>query len=175
MHLIKRARREFPRFKKKGRKDSFRYPQGIKVRDDEIFLPKIGWVKYFKSRDIEGTIKNATVSKKGEHWFVSVQTEINVEKSYHPSRSSVGIDLGIKKFATLSNGHIYQAKNSFKQKMERLAKLQQRLAKKKRGSNNFQEVKKKDRTTPYQNYQYSNRLFAQSKRRHQQKPRVGGA
>lgn len=139
----KKSAKKFPQFKKKGRHDSFRFPQGIKVRDNEIFLPKIGWVRFFKSREIVGTLKNVTVSRKGEHWFVSVQTEQEVQKPHHPSRSAVGIDLGIKKFATLSTGRAYAARNSFKQKMARLARLQQRLAKKKRGSNNFKKLKKR--------------------------------
>jgi putative transposase len=49
----KKSAKRFPQFKKKGRHDSFRFPQGIKVRDNEIFLPKIGWLKFFKSREIE--------------------------------------------------------------------------------------------------------------------------
>lgn len=139
----KKSAKRFPQFKKKGQHDSFRYPQGIKVRNNEIFLPKVGWVKFFKSREIEGAIKNATVTKKGEHWYVSVQTEQEVTKFYHPSPSAVGIDLGVKKFATLSTGRVYESKNSFKQKMARLAKLQQRLSKKKRGSNNSKKLKKR--------------------------------
>ena len=139
----KKSAKRFPQFKKKGQHDSFRYPQGIKVKDNEIFLPKVGWVKFFKSREIEGAIKNGTISKKGEHWYVSVQTEEEVQKTYHPSRSAVGIDLGVKKFATLSTGRVYEAKNSFKQKMVRLAKLQQRFSKQQRGLNNSKKLKKK--------------------------------
>lgn len=139
----KKSAKRFPQFKRKGQHDSFRYPQGIKVKDNEIFLPKVGWVKFFNSRAIEGNIKNATVSKNGEHWYVSVQTEQEVEKCYHPSRSAVGIDLGVSKFATLSTGRVYESKNSFKQKMLRLAKLQQRLSNKQRGSNNSKKLKKR--------------------------------
>ena len=139
----KKSPKKFPQFKKKGQHDSFRYPQGIKIKDNKIFLPKIGWVSFFKSREIEGTIKNATVSKKGDHWFVSVQTEMLVPKPVHPAKSSIGVDLGVKKFATLSDGKIYQSKNSFKSQQARLAMLQQRLAKKKKGSNNFKSLKKR--------------------------------
>jgi len=139
----KKSQKRFPQFKKKGRHDSFRYPQGIKVSGNRIFLPKVGYVLFFKSCEIVGTIKNATVSRKGEHWFISVQTEIEVEKPIHPSKSAIGVDLGVKKFATLSNGRVYDAKNSFKQKQSRLAQLQQRLAKKKKGSENFKSLKKR--------------------------------
>ena len=56
----------YPRFKCKGVRDSFRYPQGVRVNDDRVFLPKIGWVKFKKSREIEGVIKQTTVSKEGD-------------------------------------------------------------------------------------------------------------
>jgi putative transposase len=139
----KKSPKKFPQFKKKGQNDSFRYPQGIKVSENRVFLPKIGWVGFFKSRDIIGIIKNATISKKGEHWFVSIQTEIEAEKPVHRAKSAIGVDLGVKKFSTLSDGRVYEAKNSFKKRQARLAKLQQRLSKKKKGSSNFKELKKR--------------------------------
>ena len=67
--------KDYQDLKKKGLNDSFRYPQGVKVKDKMIFLPKIGYVGFFKSRDIVGTIKNTTITKKGSHWYVSIQTE----------------------------------------------------------------------------------------------------
>ena len=57
----KKSPKKFPQFKKRGQGDSFRYPQGIKVGGNRVFLPKIGWVSFFKSREIIGQIKNATV------------------------------------------------------------------------------------------------------------------
>ncbi|WP_150125092.1 transposase [Aquaspirillum sp. LM1] len=57
-------RAAFPRFKKKGKGDSFRYPQGCKLdqANDRIFLPKLGWLRYRNSREVLGAIKNVTVS-----------------------------------------------------------------------------------------------------------------
>lgn len=53
------------RFKTKhGKRHSFSYPQGVKVDGERVWLPKIGWVRFRKSRDIEGTIKRATISRK---------------------------------------------------------------------------------------------------------------
>src|SRR5271156_2822750 len=115
----KKSPKKFPQFKKKGQRDSFRYPQGIKVIGNRVFLPKIGLVPFFKSQEIIGTVKNATVSKNGEHWFIAIQTEIDGIKPVHPSRSIVGVDLGVKKFATLSDGRVYESKNSFKKRQER--------------------------------------------------------
>jgi putative transposase len=96
-----------------------------------------------KSRDIIGTIKNTTVSKRGEHWFVSIQTEIETKKPVHPSTTAIGVDLGVKKIASLSDGRVYESKNSFKKRQARLAKLQQRLSRKKKGSLNFKKLKKR--------------------------------
>ena len=66
----------FPRFKKKGVHESIYFPQGFKVEDSKVFLPKIGWIKFFKSRDIQGTIKNVTITSGGiDNWFASFCTE----------------------------------------------------------------------------------------------------
>lgn len=92
----------FPKFKKKGKQDSFRYPQGVKIIDDKIYLPKIGWVKFRKSREIEGTVKNVTVSRKFDKWYISVQVEEDVAEPKHPGTSIVGVDLGVAKFVTVS-------------------------------------------------------------------------
>ena len=137
----KTSSKRFPQFKKKGKHDSFRYPQGIKLDGNQVFLPKIGWVRFFKSREVVGTIKNATVSRRGTHWFVSIQTEQDIETSKYPSKSIVGIDVGIKKFAVLSNGAVFEPLNSFKQRAKRLASEQKALARKQRGSNNFKKQK----------------------------------
>lgn len=137
--------KRIPVFKKKGQHDSFRYPQGFKVDQDKskVFLPKIGWVSYRNSRKVVGDAKNITVSRKGAHWYISIQTEYQAELLAHKSTSIVGIDMGIKQFATLSDGTVYAPLNSFKAKAERLAKLQRQLKNKKKFSNNWKKVKSK--------------------------------
>ncbi len=70
----------FPRFKCKGVRDSFRYPQGIKLNEDNVYLPKIGWVKFRKSRDIEGEIKQTTILREEDHWYVAFSTKREVEE-----------------------------------------------------------------------------------------------
>lgn len=140
----KKIPKKFPVFKKKGHHDSFRYPQGVKLDGDRIFLPKIGFVKFFKSREIVGTIKNATVSHSRRHWFVSIQTEQKVEKKVHPSKSIVGIDVGIKRFATLSDGTVHKPlKHRFKKLAKKLAFAQKTLSRRTKGSKNFRKQKAK--------------------------------
>ena len=137
-------RANFPKYKKKYRHDSIRFPQGVELDEvkQQIRLPKIGWMRYRKSRDIIGTIKNVTVSRRGEKWDVSIQTEYEVVSSA-PNPSEIGIDMGVKRFATLSNGDFVEPLNAFKQEQEKLAKLQRKLARQKKGSRNSRKTKRK--------------------------------
>ena len=140
----KKNPKKFPRFKKKGRgTDSFRYPQGFKLDRDRIFLPKVGWVRFTKSREIEGTPKNVTVSRRGDHWYVSIQTEREIDEPVHHSSSSIGIDLGITRFATFSDGSFLEPLNSFKKLEKKLAKEQRRLARKTKISANWKKQKRR--------------------------------
>ena len=136
-------RADFPRFKKKGQSDSFRYPQGCKLdqANNRIFLPKLGWVRYRNSREALGTVKNVTVSSKQGKWFVSIQTEREVETPVHPSTSIVGIDMGIVRFATLSDGSYFAPLNSFKHQEQALVKAQRAMSRKQKFSNNWKKAK----------------------------------
>src|SRR5690625_4234768 len=93
-----------PRFRKRGERDGFRFPQGFKLVGKRVFLPKSGWIGYFRSRDIEGTPKNISVTREPTGWFISVQTERKVEQQRHSSDSAVGVNAGVASFATLSDG-----------------------------------------------------------------------
>ena len=135
------GRANFPRFKAKGRKDSCRFPQGVKSdqNNNRIYLPKIGWVQYRNSRTIIGTIKNVTVTAKCGKWYVSIQTEYEQEEPIHTG-SDIGIDMGIVRFATLSNGQYFNSVNAFKTLKGKLAKLHRQLKRKTKGSNNWKKL-----------------------------------
>lgn len=136
-------RADFPRFKKKGMHDAFRYPQGFKLDEESgrIYLPKIGWVRYRKSRKVEGTPKQVTVSLSAGKWFVSIQTERDVPEPVHPSQSAVGIDMGVARFATLSDGSAIKPLNSFRKYEKKLAALQRKMAKRVKFSANWNKLK----------------------------------
>ena len=138
-------RADFPKFKKRGKSDSFRYPQGFKVEqgNSRLFLPKLGWVRYRNSRAMQGVAKNITISQSGGKWYASIQTEREVETPLHPSTSAVGIDVGVAKFATLSTGEIFEPKNSFRNKAQRLARYQRAMSRKTKFSKNWQKAKRK--------------------------------
>lgn len=135
-------RADFPRFKKKGVSDSFRYPQGVKLDqgNSRVFLPKLGWLRYRNSRGVLGEVKNATVSQSCGKWFVSIQTEREVDQPL-PQGEAVGIDMGIARFATLSDGSHLDPLNSFKKHQQRLARYQRAMSRKVKFSNNWKKAK----------------------------------
>ena len=138
----------FPNFKKKNIHNSFRYPQGFKIEGNRIFLPKIGWVGFFKSRDIRGIPKNVTIKKENSHWYVSIQTEEEIPDAVHPHIDSiVGIDVGIVHFASISDGTLNEQFIDFpsplKMYSKRLAREQRKLSRKKKFSKNW--IKQKNR------------------------------
>ena len=138
-----KKRAEFPAFKKKGQRESFRIPQGFEVDDTNgrVKLPKIGWMRYRKSRSIAGKVKNVTVSESCGKWFVSIQTEREVENPRHISTSAVGMDWGVVRFFTLSDGQYEDSCAPLKQFLPKLARLQRRLARKKKFSQNWKKAK----------------------------------
>ena len=135
---------DFPKFKKKGLKESFRFPQGCKLeqQNNRLYLPKIGWVRYRNSRDVVGEIKNVTVSQKCGRFFVSIQTEFEYKIPTHKG-GEIGIDMGIIRFATLSSGEFFEPLNAFKTYKGKLAKLQRQLKNKVKFSRNWQKLKAK--------------------------------
>ena len=137
-------RADFPRFKRRGLRDSFRFPQGVKLdqNNNRIFLPKIGWLRYRNSRDVPGEISNVTISRTVNKWYVSIQTEREVDEPCHPATGTVGVDVGIAQFATLSNGVVFPAINSFKRHQKRLAAYQRRMSRRVKFSNNWKKTQK---------------------------------
>jgi IS605 OrfB family transposase len=135
--------KRIPVFKNRGSGDGIRFPQGFKVENRRIFLPKVGWVGFYKSCKIEGKVKTITVSKRAGSWYASIQVEQVVEIHKHPSNTEIGIDAGIKCFAAFSDGTMFQGIHSFRRHEHALARGQRKLSRKRKGSNNRKKQKKK--------------------------------
>ena len=135
-------RSDFPKFKCKGLKESFRFPQSSKLEqhNNRIYLPKIGWIRYRNSRNVLGAVKNVTVSQKCSKWFVSIQTEYEIETPT-PNGGEISIDMGVVRLATLSNGEYFEPINAFKTYKGKLAKLQRQFKHKTKFSKNWQKLK----------------------------------
>jgi putative transposase len=140
----------FPRFKCKGVRDSFRYPQGVKDDGNHVYLPKIGWVKFRKSREIEGEIKQTTIRREADHWYVSFSTEREILDPVPAPISeemAVGIDMGLKTFATMATGPSHRPTyvpnpRYFTHFLPRLRVLSRRLSKKVKTSKNWLKAKR---------------------------------
>ena len=132
------GRAKFPRFKKKGNRQSMRLPQGCKLLEDTIQLPKVGEVYCKISKRLEGELKSVTVSKTPSgRYYVSCLFDDGKDL---PEKSSegkaVGIDCGLTHLAITSDGAKHGNPKYYRQYEEKLAKQQKRLSKKIKGSNN---------------------------------------
>jgi len=136
--------KQFPVFKKKGEHDSFRYPQHVKLEQErsKLSLPKLGWVRYVKSQEVTGKLKNVTISQEAGRWYVSIQTEQEVQAPTHPSSSITAGDLGVAHFVTLSDGTHFDAPD-YKPLEQKIKRAQQELSKKRKGSKNYQKQRVK--------------------------------
>lgn len=141
-------RADFPRFKKKGSGDSFRYPDPKQIKldqgNDRLFLPKLGWLRYRNSRDVLGELRNVTISQSGGKWFASIQTQRReVDQPLPTATTAIGIDVGIARFATMSDGSFINPLSSFKKHQARLARYQRRMSRKVKFSSNWTKAKAK--------------------------------
>jgi putative transposase len=135
---------QFPSFKKRGRSDSFRYSglgeTSLDQANNRILLPQLGWLHYRSSRSVLGRVRNVTVTSSGTEWFVSILTERQVERPIAQG-PGVGIDMGVIRFATLSDGTFYAPLNSFRRHENALAAAQRSLSRKTKYSNNWRKEK----------------------------------
>lgn len=138
------GRAAFPRFKRKEMGDGFLYPDKKQISVDSengrIKVPKLGWIRYRNSRDVVGEVRSATVLLRASKWYVSILTAREVEVPV-PHGPAIGIDVGIARFATMSDGTYIVPLNSFKKHEQRLAKYQRRMARKVKGSSNWKKAK----------------------------------
>ena len=148
----------FPNFKKKGKSDAKMYfvknnPNDCKCERHRLNIPTLGWVRIKEKGYIPTTkdgwkIKSGTVSIKAGRYYVSVLVEVPDIKIANNSNDGIGIDLGLKDLAIVSNGQTYKNIN----KSARLRKLEKQLRREQRGlSRKYENVKEGEST--YRNIQ----------------------
>ena len=146
-----REHKGFPRFKsKKDGKQSFSIPQNTRVdfENGRIFIPKFkGGIKTKFHRTFEGIVKSSTISRTATgKYFVSILVEVNepdVPMKPICENKTVGIDLGIKTFAVLSDGTEIPNPKHLKQSLDKVKKLQRSLSHKNKGSKNRDKARRK--------------------------------
>jgi len=146
---VKQGEKEvgFPKFKsKKNPKKSYRTQNvnnNISIKENKIKIPKLGLIKYINSRNFEGEIKSATISKTStDKYFISVLVEEQIQELPY-NNNIIGFDLGIKDFLITSNNDIINNPKILSLYEKQLTKLQRQLAKKKIGSNRYKKHSKK--------------------------------
>ena len=149
----------FPNFKKKGKSDVKMYfvknnPKDCRCERHRINIPSLGWVRmkekgYFPTTKDGYVIKSGHVSIKADRYYVSVLIEIPNNKIANHSKEGIGIDLGLKDFAIVSNGKTYKNIN----KSAKLKKLEKQLIREQRSLSRKYENLKKGESTQRANIQ----------------------
>lgn len=141
----------YPRFKKKGLHDSFRADNGPQNSESHavecvgrtIKLPRCGVVRMREELRFSGRTLAATVSRMADGWYVAVLVDTTDCLSGPLDRGVVGVDLGIKEFATLSTGEVVPALKPHRAAHQRLVRLSRSLSRKQKGSSNRAKAKTK--------------------------------
>jgi len=136
----------FPKFKsRKNGIGSFKLTGAIHVDNDRIKLPRIGWLRlkehgYIPTDGIH--ILSATVSESAGRWFVSVQCQQEIEVT-QATGEPVGVDLGIKELAVVSDGRRFENPKALRKAQTKLKRLQRELSRRKKGGKNREKTRKK--------------------------------
>jgi putative transposase len=119
----------YPRFKSASRFDSFTYPQsGFRFEGDKLHLSKIGSCRLRLSRPIEGTIKTCTIKREADGWYAVFAVEENQSRFFPKTGETVGIDVGIENFATLSAGEVVENPEFLRESERELKTAQRRVS-----------------------------------------------
>ncbi len=134
----------FPRFQGRNRYTSFTYPQGgyALTHESRVCLSKIGEISVKLHREMEGTIKTATIKYEAGQWYLVFSCEVETPSPLPSVESEVGIDLGITHFAALSDGTFIESPRNSRKAQKKLEQLQQALSRKKRGSHRRDKARK---------------------------------
>lgn len=142
-----REKKGYPRFKsRKNPVQSYTSKNNkgtIAIKENRIRLPKLGWVKFAKSREIQGRIISATIRKSPSgKYFVSILVETETEPLPTCDRK-VGIDLGVKDFAVLSTGEAITNPKYLRKYEQKLVRWQRILSRRKKGGSNWHKARLK--------------------------------
>jgi putative transposase len=134
----------FPKFKsKKNRRQSFRLNNDkIQVDGHNFYIPKLGWVNLAEAVRFEGKIMGAVVSRAGGRWYVSIAVEMEKPQPKEFAQPVVGVDVGIKTLAVLSDGTRYENQVLLRSELKHLKRLSRRLSRRQMGSRRWSQAKR---------------------------------
>lgn len=126
----------FPRFKRKGIRDSFRLTGAIKIKEKTVQLPRIGEVRLKEKTNIKGRVLSATVSREADRWFVSIHVEEERESPVCVQGEVTAIDVGLSCFGVFPCGKKLHAPKPLEKRLKRLKRASKKHSRKLKGSNN---------------------------------------
>jgi len=135
----------YPTFRRKGSNDRFSLSNDqFEIDSARIWIPKLGWVRMHEKLRFTGHIMAATVTRKADHWYVSITVDCS-DPPLPPAENqgAVGVDLGIRRLATLSNGEIVTGPKALRQQLRRMQRLSRSFSRKLVGSRNHAKAKLK--------------------------------
>lgn len=135
---------KYPKFKKKGIKDSFvavENKEQFNQKDFKIHIPRIGKIKCSENLRFEGKVNNVTVKRIADMWFAVINIEVPdstpaLKQNTGDNQAIVGVDLGIKSMMVLSDGTVFENPKALRKNLKSLKRLQRGLSRKVKGSNN---------------------------------------
>ncbi len=137
----------YPQFKKKGEDDAFYVSNDkFKLEGDRLRIQKLGWVKLTEQVRFPGKIMSLTVRRRADRWFVSFNIELDAEYRdtlQLENQEAVGVDLGIKRLVTLSNGTQIEGPRPLRKHIARLKRMSRKLSSKIKGSANRKKAKER--------------------------------
>lgn len=126
----------FPKFKKKSFSDSFRLTGTIKIKNKEIQLPRLGFIRLKEKSQVKGKILSATVCREADRWYASVAVEQQIDAPTAIVGEAVGVDVGLNCFAALSNGQKQFAPKPLEKRLKSLRRTSKQHSRKIKGSKN---------------------------------------
>jgi putative transposase len=133
----------YPRFQGRDRYDSFTFPQGgWKLDGKKLTLSKLGSCLLILSRPIAGSIKTVTLKREADGWYVRFSVECEARTDIAHTGHSVGVDVGLENFATLSTGETIANPQHLRHAEQRLKTAQRNVSRKQRGSKNRRKAVK---------------------------------
>ena len=135
-----------PRFKRRGEEPGMRFPDAKQFELDQthqrIKLPKLGWLRLRQSRPVTGELRNVSLSREGAAWFCAVQTQ-GADVLSAGLSPSLGIDMGLAQFVTLSTGAAVAPLKAMAEQQRRLRRYQKSVSRKVKGSCNRKKAIKR--------------------------------
>lgn len=140
-------RAKFPRFRSKKRdRPSFRLPAEVRVEGEKLYVPKVGLVRLVLHRPVEGTVKSATFTQDATGaWYVSLVVHFALSDVAPPAprpERTIGVDLGLKELAVLSDGERVPAPKQYHRAERKLRRLQRHLSRCEKGSKGRENARK---------------------------------